>query len=125
VQFYSLGFLISFGLVGQDTALKPSHVSYMNVVGHTARQFSARIKMEIIGFILIEFVFSTIGWVCLSIWYRDRKKIKKIRNEKYAGQYSGAGRVFVLNFIAGVGAIAMFGIVIVLLATWIYECLTN
>jgi hypothetical protein len=77
--------------------------------------------MEIIGFIIIEFVFSAFGWACLSIWYRDRKKIEKIKEEKYAGQYSGAGKVFFLNAIAGIGAIAMFGIVIFLLISWIYK----
>lgn len=77
--------------------------------------------MEIIGFFLIELIFSAVGWVCLSIWYRDRKKIKKIKEEKYAGQYSGAGRVFILNFIAGVGAIVMFGLAIIFLVKWIYD----
>jgi hypothetical protein len=81
--------------------------------------------MEIIGFIIIELIFSAIGWVCLLIWYRDRKKIEKIKEEKYAGLYSGAGRVFILNLIAGVGAVAMFGIVITLLVSWIYKSLTN
>lgn len=82
-------------------------------------------KMEIIGFIIIELIFSTIGWLCLSVWYRDRKKIEKIKDEKYAGQFSGAGRVFILNFIAGVGAIAMFGIVIGLLVSWIYKSVVD
>lgn len=81
--------------------------------------------MEIIGFLIIELVFSFIGWFCLSVWHRDRKKIEKVKDEKYAGQYSGAGRVFILNLIAGVGAIAMFGIVIVLLVTWIYKSIAN
>ncbi|HEY0743606.1 MAG TPA: hypothetical protein VGD40_19200 [Chryseosolibacter sp.] len=80
--------------------------------------------MEIIGFIIIEFVFSAIGWACLSIWHRDRKKIEKIKEKRYAGKYSGAGRVFLLNLIAGAGAIAMFGIVLFLLATWIHNSLT-
>jgi len=66
--------------------------------------------MEIIGFIIIEFVFSAIGWACLLIWHRDRKIIEKLRDKKYAGQYSAAGRIFILNLIAGLGAIAMFGI---------------
>jgi hypothetical protein len=81
--------------------------------------------MEIIGFIIIEFVFSAIGWFCLLVWYRDRKKIEKIKNEEYAGQYSGAGRVFILNLIAGVGAITMFGMVIVLLVSWIYKSIVS
>lgn len=79
----------------------------------------------IIGFIVFELIFSAIGWICLLIWYRDREKIKKIKGEKYAGQYSGAGRVFILNFIAGVGAITMFGIVIVFLVLWIYRSITT
>jgi hypothetical protein len=81
--------------------------------------------MELIGFIIVECVFSAIGWFCLFVWYRDRKKIEKIKEEKYAGQYSGAGKVFILNLIAGVGAIAMFGIVIVLLISWIYKSITS
>lgn len=79
----------------------------------------------IIGFIVFELIFSAIGWICLIIWYRDRKKIKQIKEEKYEGQYSGAGRVFILNLISGVGAIAMFGIVIVSLVVWIYRSITN
>ena len=81
--------------------------------------------MEIIGFLIIELIFSAIGWFCLSIWYRDRKKIEKVKEEKYAGHYSGAGRVFTLNFIAGVGAIVMFGLVIVFLFKWIYNSMIN
>ena len=80
--------------------------------------------MEIIGFILIELVLSAVGWLCLSVWYRDRKKIEKIKQEKFAGEYSAAGRIFLLNLVAGVGAIAMFGIVIVALVLWIYKSLS-
>jgi len=81
--------------------------------------------MEILGFILIEIIFSGIGWVCLYVWHRDRKKIEKIKNEEYAGEYSSAGRVMILNLIAGVGAITMFGIVIFFLFAWIYKSITN
>jgi hypothetical protein len=81
--------------------------------------------MEIIGFLIVELVFSAIGWFCLSVWYRDRKKIEKIKEEKYAGRYSGAGRVFILNLIAGIGAITMFGIVIFALVLWIYRSVAN
>jgi hypothetical protein len=81
--------------------------------------------MEIIGFIIIEFIFSAIGWLCLLIWYRDRKKIKKIRDEEYAGKFGAAGRIFILNLIAGTGAITMFGIVITILVTWIYRSIVD
>jgi hypothetical protein len=77
------------------------------------------------GFIIVDFIFAAIGWICLSIWYRDRKKIEKIKDEKYAGLYSGAGRVFFLNLIAGVGAIAMLGIVIALIVSWIYKSIVK
>lgn len=81
--------------------------------------------MEILGFILVEILFSAIGWVCLYVWYRDRKKIERIKNEKYAGEYSSAGKIMLLNLIAGVGAITMFGFVIFILAAWIYQVIAN
>jgi hypothetical protein len=81
--------------------------------------------MELLGFIIIEALFSCIGWVCLRVWYRDRKKIEKIKNERYGGEYSSAGGVMILNLIAGVGAIAMFGIVIFFLVAWIYKAITS
>jgi hypothetical protein len=58
---------------------------------------------------------------CLLVWHRDRKKIEEIKNKKYVGEFSRAGRIFILNFIAGVGAIAMFGIAITVLVLWIYK----
>jgi hypothetical protein len=78
-----------------------------------------------IGFIFIEVVFSAIGWFYLLVWYRDKKKIEKIKNKEYAGEFSSAGRIFILNFIAGVGAIAMFGIAITVLVLWIYKSIVN
>ena len=81
--------------------------------------------MEIFGFIIIEIVFSAIGWCCLFIWYRDRKKIEKIKEKEYAGLYSAAGRIFLLNLVAGVGAVTMFGIVIVLLVSIIFKAIVD
>jgi hypothetical protein len=81
--------------------------------------------MEIIGFVLIELVLSGIGWLCLYAWHRDRKKIEKIKNEEYAGQYSSVGRIIILNLIAGIGALTMFAIVIFFLVVWIYKAITN
>ncbi|MCD9016617.1 hypothetical protein [Parachryseolinea silvisoli] len=81
--------------------------------------------MEIFGFVLMEIIFTGVGWACLHVWYRDRKKVEEIKNEEYAGEYSSVGRVMVLNLIAGIGALTMFGMVIFLLVTWIYEAVAN
>jgi hypothetical protein len=83
------------------------------------------IEMEILGAIIIEGILSFIGWVCLNLWYRDGEKVEKIKNEKYAGEFSAAGKIIILNFIAGTGAIVMFGIVIFFLVTWIYRSIAN
>ncbi len=77
--------------------------------------------MELLGAIVIELILSGIGWACLYVWYRDRKKVEKIKNEEYAGEYSSAGRIMLLNLVAGVGALAMFTAVIVILVGWIWR----
>lgn len=74
---------------------------------------------------MIEAIFSGIGWICLYLWYRDRKKVEKIKNEQYAGEFSAAGKVLLLNLIAGTGAIVMFGIVIFTLVIWIYKTVAS
>jgi hypothetical protein len=83
------------------------------------------ILVEIVGFIVIEIILSGVGWLCLFVWYRHRKKMEIIKNEKYAGAYSSAGQIFILNLIAGVGAISMFGIVIFFMIFWVYKLITN
>lgn len=77
------------------------------------------------GFILAELFFAAVGRLCLLIWYRDIAKVEKIKNERYAGLYSGAGRVFVLNFVAGVGAVVMLSAAMYFLFSWIYKSITN
>ena len=76
--------------------------------------------MEILGALIIEAIMSFIGWVCLYVWYRDRSKIERVKNKKYGGTFSGAGVVLILNFVAGTGAIALTGILIFFLSSWIY-----
>ena len=83
------------------------------------------ILAELIGFVFFEIIFSGIGWLCLYVWYRNRKKMEEIKNKEYAGEYSAVGRVMLLNLVAGVGAISMFGIVIYALFFWIYNAITN
>lgn len=75
--------------------------------------------------IVFDLLFSFIGWVCLYVWYRDGKKVEKVKNDKYAGAFHAAGKVFFLNLIAGVGAAAMIGFVFFVLTTWIYESLVK
>jgi hypothetical protein len=79
----------------------------------------------IVEFIIMEVILSGIGWICLHVWYRDRKKVEKIKNEKYAGMYGAAGRVMILNLIAGIGALATFALMIALLVGWIYDAITK
>lgn len=81
--------------------------------------------MEILGSLIIEAIMSFIGWVCLYVWYRDRSKIEMVKNKKYGGTFSGAGVVLILNFIAGTGAIALTGILIFFLVSWIYTFISN
>jgi hypothetical protein len=83
------------------------------------------IIVEILGFLVFEVIFSGIGWICLYVWYRNRKKMEEIKNKKYAGEYSSIGRIIMLNLIAGFGAIAMFAIVIFFLGLWIYNVITK
>ena len=83
------------------------------------------ILAEILGGLVIELIFSGIGWICLSVWYRNRKKMEEIKDREYAGDYSSVGRVMVLNLIAGAGAICMFGMVIFSIGHWIYKAITN
>ena len=81
--------------------------------------------MEILGFIFIEIILAGIGWLCLFIWYRDKKKVKEIRDKKYAGAYSAVPGILILNLIAGIGAITMFSIVIYFLGVWIYRAIVS
>lgn len=81
--------------------------------------------MEILVFIFIEIILTGIGWLCLFIWYRDKRKVKEIRDKKYAGEYSAVPRILILHLIAGIGAITMFSVVIYFLGVWIYRAIVN
>ena len=81
--------------------------------------------MEIFGYIVLELISSLIGWVCLYTWYRDRKKVMKVKNERYAGSFSAAGAVLILNFIAGIGAVALSLFLIFFLVSWVYRSISS
>lgn len=77
--------------------------------------------MEIFGFIFLELILSGLGWLCLMIWYRDRKKVKEIRDKKYAGEYSTVVKILTLNVVAATGAVVMTGAVIFVMAVGLYR----
>ncbi len=87
------------------------------------------IILEIVGsfvmFIVTEVVLAGLGWLCLYVRYRNRKKMEEIKNKKYAGEYSAVGHVMILNLIAGAGAIGLFGMLVVLLGLWIYQLIVK
>jgi hypothetical protein len=95
------------------------------IIKYQIRPKKMEVLAEIVGFIVFEVIFSVIGWVCLYAWYRNRKKMEEIKNKEYAGEYSSVGRVMLLNLIAGVGAISMFGIVIFILISSIYKAISD
>ena len=77
--------------------------------------------METVGFIFLELLLSGLGWLCLIIWYRDRKKVKEIRDKKYAGDYSAVVRILALNALAGTGAVVMIGAAIFVMVVGLYR----
>lgn len=56
--------------------------------------------------------------------YRNRNTIEQIKKEKYAGEFSAAGKVLILDFIALTGGVVTLGfvmlVVIYSLYKWIY-----
>lgn len=59
-------------------------------------------------FLIGNILFSFVGRAYLYLRYRDRETINKIKEEKYAGHFSHAGRVVMLNIVAG-----LFGLMII------------
>jgi hypothetical protein len=90
------------------------------------------IIFEIVGslilFVVTEVLLAGLGWLCLFVRYRNRKKMEEIKNRKYKGEYSAAGNVMFLNlitFIARAGAIAFFGMNVILAGFWIYKAIVS
>lgn len=81
--------------------------------------------MEIFGSLILDLIVSCIGWVCLYVWYRDKKKVEEIKNKKYAGSFRAAGGILILNFIAATGAIALSGFLIFFFVSWVYKSISS
>ncbi len=52
-----------------------------------------------------EVFFSLVGRVALIIRYKNWEEARKVRDTKYGGHYSTAGRVYSLDAIALIGAL--------------------
>jgi len=59
------------------------------------------------SYLFAEFFFSLFGRIVLFIMYRNVDKMRKVRDAEYAGYYSGAGRVYLLNAVAFIGAASL------------------
>ena len=79
------------------------------------------VLIELIGFLIGELMLAGIGWLCLWIWYRDRKMMEQVRDKKYAGEYKAAGYVMILNFIAAVGALFLSVMLVAFIVACVYR----
>jgi hypothetical protein len=70
-------------------------------------------------YLLTDIVFSLLRMIYLSVWFRDKSKVRKALAEKYDNSYAQAGYFLTLLFIAWV---SLIGITIIILAT-IYSAL--
>ncbi|WP_299763720.1 hypothetical protein [uncultured Dokdonia sp.] len=64
-----------------------------------------------------ELLCTLVGWLYLSIKYRNREKIKRVLNQKYDGSYSQAG---VEKSLSIIGILVLF-LVLLLLLSVIYS----
>ena len=82
------------------------------------------ILIEIIVVVVGQWVLSGIGWICLWVRYRDLDRMEEVKDKEYAGEYSSAGCVMILNFIAGLGALFLSGMLVAFLVVWVYRAIT-
>lgn len=52
-------------------------------------------------YILYDILFAFLGWVYLSIQYKDKTKIKAKLNKEFAGKHSNVGKIIILKFFLG------------------------
>jgi hypothetical protein len=60
-----------------------------------------------------EFFMHVLGRIVLNVRYRSKEKIRKILDEKYAGSYSNAARVYSIYIFAIPFGILLFGLLII------------
>jgi len=66
-----------------------------------------------------------IGWSYLVIRYRNLSKVKSICRDEFNGDYGSAGTIYILNFIAILGAVGLTGFLLVIIGTIIWRFLTG
>ena len=75
--------------------------------------------------LIFEGIFNLIGRAWLYVRYRDTAKVEKILHKEYHGLFSIAGRIYVLNFIAGVGALSLSVLLIMAIFTMIWNAIVG
>jgi hypothetical protein len=65
--------------------------------------------MGMIEYLLVEVIFALAGRCYLHLRYRDRETIQRIKEEKYLGEFSNAGRIVLINIFAGLFGLLLVG----------------
>jgi hypothetical protein len=75
--------------------------------------------------LISEFLLSLLGKLILFLRHRNAEKVSQILLEKYDSCYANVGKIFILHFIAGSGAIAVsclvFAALFILLKTTVFS----
>lgn len=75
--------------------------------------------------IIGELVTTFVGWIYLKFRYRNPDKIREVLDREYNGLYSAAGTVYFLNVVAGLGALFMVIVVVLLIVKIVYNLIIN
>lgn len=75
--------------------------------------------------LVAELLFSLLGRIALFLMYRDVGKMRQLRDSEYNGQYSNAGRVYILNAFAFTGAVLIILFLLVFIGRIIYDAITG
>ena len=71
--------------------------------------------------LISEVLLHLLGRIGLNLRYRSKEKLKKTLNEKYAGSYTNAGRVYLIYVFAIPFGLALFALFIMGLISIIFQ----
>lgn len=75
--------------------------------------------------LVTELLLSLLGRITLFLMHRDVEKMRLLRDSEYNGQYSNAGRVYILNAVAFTGAVLIILFLLVFIGRIIYDAITG